>query len=124
MSTATLKACQPVQSMGTCQTFVRRYLYTTLFEIVEHDAIEEQTGKPETNVRQSNVQKQEQENAAPAKPPATTEQYELINSFVKDNMIPEKTLEWLKVESNWNNLTESNAKKIITVCNKYRKENS
>jgi hypothetical protein len=47
MSTATLKACQPVQSMGACQTFVRRYLYTTLFEIVEHDAIEAVTGKPE-----------------------------------------------------------------------------
>jgi hypothetical protein len=48
MSTATLKACQPVQSMGACQTFVRRYLYTTLFEIVEHDAVEAQTGSPES----------------------------------------------------------------------------
>ena len=40
MATAELKGCHPVQSMGAAQTYIRRYLYTTAFEIVECDAID------------------------------------------------------------------------------------
>lgn len=56
LSTATLKACQPVQSMGACETFVRRYLWTAILEIVEHSAVDDlegvepipEKGEPET----------------------------------------------------------------------------
>lgn len=45
MSTAQLKACHPVQNLGAVQTYLRRYLYIAMFEIVESDKIEAATGK-------------------------------------------------------------------------------
>ncbi len=45
MSTAQLKACHPVQNLGAVQTYLRRYLYIAMFEIVESDKIEASTGK-------------------------------------------------------------------------------
>jgi hypothetical protein len=40
MSTAALKGCHEVQNLGAVQTYLRRYLWTNAFEIVEHDAID------------------------------------------------------------------------------------
>lgn len=49
MSTASLKGCHEVQNLGAVETYIRRYLYQTAFEIVEadelnknHNLIEEQ----------------------------------------------------------------------------------
>jgi hypothetical protein len=39
MSEANLKGCHPVQNLGAVETYIRRYLYQTALEIVEHDAI-------------------------------------------------------------------------------------
>jgi hypothetical protein len=44
MSTAELKACHPVQNLGAVQSYLRRYLWTALLEIVEHDAIDSGPG--------------------------------------------------------------------------------
>ena len=57
MSTAQLKACHPVQNLGAVQTYLRRYLYIAMFEIVESDKIEAVTGKEpvETPVAASNI---------------------------------------------------------------------
>ena len=40
MSTAALKGCHEVQNLGAVQTYLRRYLYTTAFEIVESDVLD------------------------------------------------------------------------------------
>lgn len=40
MSEASLKGCHPIQNLGAVETYSRRYLYMTAFEIVEHDAID------------------------------------------------------------------------------------
>ena len=40
MSTAALKGCHEVQNLGAVQTYLRRYLWVTAMEIVEHDALE------------------------------------------------------------------------------------
>ena len=40
MSSAALKGCHEVQNLGAVQTYLRRYLWTNAFEIVEHDAID------------------------------------------------------------------------------------
>jgi len=40
MSSAALKGCHDVQNLGAVQTYLRRYLWTNVFEIVEHDAID------------------------------------------------------------------------------------
>jgi hypothetical protein len=48
MSTAALKGCHEVQNLGAVQTYIRRYLWVTAMEIVEHDALEATTGKDQT----------------------------------------------------------------------------
>lgn len=45
MSEANLKGCHPVQNLGAVQTYVRRYLWVTAMEIVEHDALDSTTGE-------------------------------------------------------------------------------
>jgi len=47
MSTAALKGCHAVQNLGAVQTYLRRYLWVTALEIVEHDAID--SSKPVTD---------------------------------------------------------------------------
>ena len=47
MGSAALKGCHEVQNIGAVETYQRRYLYVTALEIVEHDALEAVTGKPE-----------------------------------------------------------------------------
>lgn len=42
MSSAALKGCHEVQNLGAVQTYLRRYLWVTALEIVEHDAIDSQ----------------------------------------------------------------------------------
>lgn len=39
----------PIQKVGAIHTYVRRYLYLLALDIIESDAIEETTGKPEEN---------------------------------------------------------------------------
>jgi len=40
MSKASLKGCHDVQNLGAVQTYVRRYLYMAMFDIVEGDALD------------------------------------------------------------------------------------
>jgi hypothetical protein len=44
MSEAALKGCHAVQNLGAVQTYIRRYLWVTALEIVEHDAIDSSSG--------------------------------------------------------------------------------
>jgi len=44
MSSAALKGCHEVQNLGAVQTYIRRYLWVTAMEIVEHDAIDSSPG--------------------------------------------------------------------------------
>ena len=43
MSSASLKGCHDVQNLGAVQTYLRRYLWTNAFEIIEHDVLDENT---------------------------------------------------------------------------------
>jgi hypothetical protein len=47
LSSAALKGCHDVQNLGAVQTYLRRYLWTNAFEIVEHDALDATTGSVE-----------------------------------------------------------------------------
>ncbi len=40
MGSAQLKGCHEVQNIGAVESYQRRYLYQTAFEIVEHDALD------------------------------------------------------------------------------------
>ena len=49
MAEAQLKGCHPIQNLGAVQTYLRRYLWVTAMEIVEHDALDSSEPlKPET----------------------------------------------------------------------------
>ena len=43
---AELKGCQPIQCLGGEETYQRRYLWMTAFEIVEGDALDANVGAP------------------------------------------------------------------------------
>lgn len=45
MSTAALKGCHEIQNLGAVETYLRRYLYVSAFDIVEHDALDSTQGK-------------------------------------------------------------------------------
>ena len=47
MSSAALKGCHEVQNLGAVQSYLRRYLWVTALEIVEHDTLDATTGKDE-----------------------------------------------------------------------------
>lgn len=55
MSSASLKGCHDVQNLGAVMTYIRRYLWTTALEIVEHDVLDATTGSepPAKPVRQA-----------------------------------------------------------------------
>ena len=45
MSKATLKGAHDIQNLGAVETYQRRYLYMSAYEIVEHDAVDSSKGK-------------------------------------------------------------------------------
>ena len=45
MSSASLKGCHEVQNLGAVESYVRRYLYLTAFEIVESDVLDATQGR-------------------------------------------------------------------------------
>jgi len=51
MSTAALKGCHDVQNLGAVMTYIRRYLWTTALEIVEHDVLDATTGNDQIKPR-------------------------------------------------------------------------
>ena len=45
MAEAQLKGAHPIQNLGATETYQRRYLYMSAYEIVEHDAVDSSKGK-------------------------------------------------------------------------------
>ena len=51
MSSAALKGAHEIQNLGAVQTYLRRYLWVTAMEIVEHDALDAVLGSEEPSRR-------------------------------------------------------------------------
>jgi ERF superfamily. len=68
MSTAKLPACHEVQNLGAVQTYLRRYLYTTAYGIVECDALDMTAGKGKEEMEKPAAQKPAQAPKAEPKP--------------------------------------------------------
>lgn len=92
MSTAKLKACHEVQNLGAVQTYLRRYLWIALLEIVEHDGVEA-------------VEAEEPE------PLATAEQWAQIGDYRAAGQTDNAIEGWL--EKNGDKLTEAQAERCI-----------
>ena len=93
MSSAALKGCHDVQNLGAVISYLRRYLWTNAFEIVEHDVLDATTGsvEPAKKVEVKPVvskpapkiegQKGEWQIVAPAKPEGDVDEWlELIKT--------------------------------------------
>ena len=50
MAEAQLKGCHPVQNLGATETYIRRYLWVTAMEVVEHDALDATLGKGDKKI--------------------------------------------------------------------------
>ena len=75
MAEAQLKGCHPIQNLGAVQTYLRRYLWVTAMEIVEHDALDaSEPLKPEAKKKEvmNAPASAAWENLEPAKPAKKT----------------------------------------------------
>ena len=77
MSEAKLSGgCSPVQNVGACETYQRRYLMFALFDLTDGDALDANVGKPEPKAKAKPKAK------APEPPPKPT-RAEVIARIVK-----------------------------------------
>jgi hypothetical protein len=53
MGSAALKGCHEVQNIGAVETYQRRYLWVAALEIVEHDAVDAETGSDKPSAEPS-----------------------------------------------------------------------
>lgn len=108
MRDANLKGCHPIQNLGAVETYQRRYLWVTLMEIVEHDALD--SSEPVKPVAQN-------QNALPprlAAKLATKEQKAAISDFKEREILSPRRKSWCA--KNWREMTEEQAGTIIDEC--------
>jgi hypothetical protein len=55
MAGASLKGAHDIQNLGATETYQRRYLYMSAYEIVEHDAVDSSKGKEKKSIDSSNI---------------------------------------------------------------------
>lgn len=88
MSSASLKGAHNIQNLGAVQTYLRRYLWVTAMEIVEHDALdavlgsEAQGSRAKTSLSKASLPKT---SAAPA---SETPQKQLAEKLTKLSITP------------------------------------
>lgn len=87
MSEAALKGCHPVQNLGAVETYIRRYLWVTALEIVEHDALDATTGNVEVTPKGETKKAKTVEDVAvtdeaPKKAVNTEEQKLFVDSMI------------------------------------------
>lgn len=75
MKDAVLKGAHPIQNLGAVETYQRRYLYMTAFEIVEADVLDatqnpnNQQERPQGHQKHNNPRNKQNGGQRPAKPP-------------------------------------------------------
>jgi hypothetical protein len=95
MSSAALKGCHDVQNLGAVQTYLRRYLWTNAFEIVEHDALDATTGgiEPVKKAEPKPVQQPVQVKAEPKKIAGQTGEWQIVAPGAPEGDVAE----WLEL---------------------------
>lgn len=74
--TADLKACHDIQNVGAVETYHRRYLWTALLELTEHDEIELVSGseEPKDDKKETTKKKKDEIKTPPVTATAKTEE--------------------------------------------------
>jgi hypothetical protein len=98
MSTAALKGCHEIQNLGAVQTYLRRYLWVTALEIVEHDQLDS-TGPVKAPPK--------------SKPQTLADDVQLLtlDDYLSAGQMDEKQTEWYKVHRD--TLTKTDAASVI-----------
>ena len=98
MAEANLKGCHPIQNLGATQSYIRRYLWLALLEIVEHDAIDSAPAAEPVPAR-------------PAMKMASQNQRDTITEMMKAGGVSEEMKN--RVRESWKSLTYKRANEII-----------
>jgi hypothetical protein len=97
MSTASLKGCHEIQNLGAVETYLRRYLYVSAFDIVEHDALDSVQGKddrkqPERYEKAHQGQEEGTIDRSPSPDALTAPQLKMIAGKCKVKKVEESAL--------------------------------
>lgn len=115
---ANLAGCHPIQNLGAVETYQRRYLWVTLMEIVEHDALDSSVGDtPEEAAPQKPAPKKKE--AAPDYSSGEIIDEPSAGAFVDGVSMLAKGL---KTNKEIDNLLKANAAKIGVLENEYPTE--
>lgn len=85
MSSASLKGAHDIQNLGAVQTYLRRYLWVTAMEIVEHDALDAVLGSDKARSSTANPAKATKSVSEPSE---ASVQSRLESKLVKLGIIP------------------------------------
>ena len=85
-----LKGCNDIQALGGVETYSRRYLYMSAFDIVENDMFDAVTGKEEKEAKKENATRKE-------KVKATASQIETMKKLYSEEEL-QKALSLVKRE--------------------------
>lgn len=96
---ANIKGVSPIQSLGGQQTYMRRYLWLSAMEIVEHDALDAVAGSDAVETKQDKI----------VQPKPHSYKAELLSLFDT----PAQAAEWVKKRINKAKITEQEAQGLI-----------
>ncbi len=99
---ADIKGVSPIQSLGGQQTYMRRYLWLSAMEIVEHDALDAVAGSDAVETKQDKI----------VQPKPHSYKAELLSLFDT----PAQAAEWVKSRTGKSKITEQEAQSLL----KYR----
>lgn len=106
MSKASLKACHEVQNLGAVQTYIRRYLYAALMELVENDVLDATVGKDQP----SQPSTQPTPNQAPAAQGNPKPSRPVQPQQKQQQPQPQGDDEWPPFQGNWRDVKINNPK--------------
>jgi hypothetical protein len=88
MSSAALKGAHEIQNLGAVQTYLRRYLWVTAMEIVEHDALDAVLGSDGARSAASPVKRSTPASAAAPEPSEASLQHKLESKLNELGITP------------------------------------
>lgn len=138
MSTAALKGCHEVQNLGAVETYIKRYLFTHAFDIVEHDALDSTHGKQEmtksalTNRLLDTVTGDSSTGKTPAAEPDKKDEIPEFSTLLSFDELREKILAtealphlknvWVKYKADVDKLSVDEKKRLTAVKDEKKKE--
>ena len=115
MSSASLKGAHEIQNLGAVQTYLRRYLWVTAMEIVEHDELDARLGaeRPDASDPQA-VKPELKPTPAPVEEPRGRRNFRPGDSVAP--AAEESIQRLLEIRLHDMGLTPFGAKTILTIC--------